>query len=240
MITDGTALDASLLLDYIASYIFPTPSSYRISENIACGVSLGGHVAWQCLVHEPRFTTVISIIGCPDYLALMTDRARLTKLASYQQSSPQGGGLLGSKDFPQSLVTAVEKHDPASMTLVVGPLDSKARDFFAREPSQDEKCRLKPLMYEALNGKRMLNMSGGKDKLVPYKCSQAYVQWLENSVAASGWLSDCGFLMENIIFEEVGHAMSADMAKTSERFIVETLSGSPSGVNSGAEKAFKM
>lgn len=170
----------------------------------------------------------------------MTDRAQLTKLASYQKSSPQGGNFLGSKDFPQTLLTAVEKHDPASMTLAVGLSDPKARDFFAREPNQAERDKLRPFLYEALSGKRLLNMSGGKDKLVPYRCSHAYVQWLENSVASSGWLSNLDFLMENIIFEEVGHAMSAGMAKTLDRFIVETLSKGVSSVKSGAEKASKM
>ena len=167
----------------------------------------------------------------------MTDRARLTKLDSYQQSSHHGDTFLGSKHFPRTLVTAVERHDPASMTLVAGPLDSTARDFFAREPNQVERENLRPFMYKTLKGKRLLNMSGGKDKLVPYRCSQPYVTWLENSMSSSGWLSDCGFTMENMIFDEVGHNMTADMAKNLNHFLVEALSR---GVDSGVEKASKM
>lgn len=32
------------------------------------GISLGGHAAWQIFFSEPRVTTVVVIIGCPDYM----------------------------------------------------------------------------------------------------------------------------------------------------------------------------
>lgn len=41
----GTAADVSLLITYISSYVFPT-SEHTITNNLVCGVSLGGHSTW--------------------------------------------------------------------------------------------------------------------------------------------------------------------------------------------------
>lgn len=41
----GTAVDVSLLITHLSSYIFPT-SNHTITTNMVCGVSLGGHGAW--------------------------------------------------------------------------------------------------------------------------------------------------------------------------------------------------
>lgn len=41
----GTAVDVSLLITHLSSYIFPT-ASHTITTNLVCGVSLGGHGAW--------------------------------------------------------------------------------------------------------------------------------------------------------------------------------------------------
>jgi pimeloyl-ACP methyl ester carboxylesterase len=64
----GTALDTSLLIDHLGSYIFHGPDSPTIDEHLVLGISLGGHAAWQVFFHEPRVTAAIVIIGCPDYL----------------------------------------------------------------------------------------------------------------------------------------------------------------------------
>lgn len=44
-IIHGTTVDVSLLITHIASYIFPM-SEHIITNNMVCGVSLGGHSAW--------------------------------------------------------------------------------------------------------------------------------------------------------------------------------------------------
>jgi pimeloyl-ACP methyl ester carboxylesterase len=66
-IFQGTAMDTSLLMDHLGSYIFPEPNSPALDQNLVLGVSLGGHSAWQALFHEPRVTAAVVIIGCPDY-----------------------------------------------------------------------------------------------------------------------------------------------------------------------------
>ena len=64
----GTALDMSLLIDHLGSYIFHGPDSPSIDQHLVLGISLGGHAAWQVFFNEPRVTAAIVIIGCPDYM----------------------------------------------------------------------------------------------------------------------------------------------------------------------------
>jgi pimeloyl-ACP methyl ester carboxylesterase len=64
----GTALDTSLLIDHIGSYIFHGADGPKIEQNLVLGISLGGHAAWQVFFNDPRVTAAIVIIGCPDYM----------------------------------------------------------------------------------------------------------------------------------------------------------------------------
>lgn len=64
----GTAVDTSLLIDHIGSYILHGPDAPTIDQHLVLGVSLGGHAAWQVLFSDPRVTAGVVIIGCPDYM----------------------------------------------------------------------------------------------------------------------------------------------------------------------------
>ena len=217
---DGTAMDNSQLLTHLTAYIFPK-SERVISNNMVLGVSLGGHAAWHCIMHDPRITSAIVIIGCPDYVRLMTDRARLSKLATWMKSSPPGHEFLGSEDFPNGLLEAVEKNDPAG--LLLGELRVRDDGVYSRGPTDAELKRLIPAMKSSLQGKRVLNMSGGADKLVPYKCGAPFLKWLKNAIAPNGWFSEGNFLLEDIVFDGVGHDMSPGMVKEIHRFVVDVM-----------------
>jgi pimeloyl-ACP methyl ester carboxylesterase len=65
----GTALDTSLLIDHLGSYIFNEPNAPLIEQHLVMGISLGGHAAWQVLLNDPRVTAGVVIIGCPDYMS---------------------------------------------------------------------------------------------------------------------------------------------------------------------------
>ncbi|KAL8668036.1 MAG: hypothetical protein Q9202_000014 [Teloschistes flavicans] len=215
----GTSTDTSLLITHLSSYVFSS-SDRQIDTNIVLGVSLGGHAAWQCLFHDPRVSAAVIVIGCPDYFSLMTDRARLSKLPSWTHSSPPGTHFLGSRDFPLGLIKAVENFDPAGMLL--GRPDRPLRVFDGQAPSAIEQTRLLPMLQQSLQGKRILNLSGDADKLVPYRCGQAFIEWLSLSVAPGSWFAG-GVLLENLIFDRVGHQMSPDMVQSAIRFVAETL-----------------
>lgn len=216
----------SLLIDYLPAYIFPK-SEQSVSTHLALGVSLGGHATWSCLFHEPRIRTGISIIGSPDYINLMADRARLSKLSSWTDSDPPGSQFLGSEHFPLSLLETVRKYDPAALLLShtqIAAKDAALKEGPLPDPSEQDKERLRPLLTCALAGKRILNISGGADKLVPYYRSEPILTWLKKAIAPGGWFADGGIHFEDLIFEKAGHELTAAMMDEVIRFVAESLS----------------
>ena len=190
-------------------------------NHLVLGVSLGGHAGWQCIIHDPRIMTAIIIIGCPDYVRLMSDRARLSKLPTWTSSNPPGSSFLGSTDFPKGLVEAVEKHDPAGVFL--GEIMARDDSVYNRNPTISEQKMLLPLMRRSFQGKRILNLAGGADKLVPYKCGEPFLRWLKRAIASNGWFCEGGLILEDMVFDGVGHEMSSEMVKEAHRFVIEAL-----------------
>lgn len=226
--SDGTAVDTSLLIDYISAYVFPHLHSPTITQHLVFGISLGGHAAWHCLLSDPRITTAIICIGCPDYTRLMTDRARLSKLPTYTQSKPPGATFLGSKDFPLGLVEAVRRYDPAGLfwSRLKSPAASARKgQEHLHEVSQEDKVGLVPLMARTLGNKRILNMSGEKDKMVPYKMGEPFLDWLKRAIRKGGWFEDGGVVLEDIVFEGVGHEVPYEMVTELVRFMGNSLEG---------------
>ena len=203
-------------------------------NHLVLGVSLGGHASWHCIIHDSRITTAVVIIGCPDYVRLMSDRARLSKLVTWTDSNPPGSSFLGSIDFPQGLIEAVEKYDPAGLFL--GKIVYRDDDVYDREPTVSEQKRLLPLMKRSLQGKRILNLAGGADRLVPYKCGELFLRWLKKATASNGWFSEGAVVFEDIIFNGVGHEMSPEMKKEAHRFVIDALEQTPTETVGKASK----
>ena len=67
----GNSNDISYLIDTI-----PISINITIKTWGSIGISLGGHSILMAVCHEPRLEIGISIIGCGDYLSLMTSRAK--------------------------------------------------------------------------------------------------------------------------------------------------------------------
>lgn len=215
----GTAVDVSHLITHLPSYL-----PFKISEHICGGVSLGGHATWQLLVNEPRIKAGIVIIGCPDYVRLMTDRAIRSKLPSTMNSDPPGRYFLGSKDFPQATIEAVERYDPAGIFL--GELDTVTGDDHLHPPSEPEKRRLIPMMTERLAGKKIICLSGGKDRLVPYAQAEPFLTWLKNALdKEKGWFNDQGLELEDIVDSDAKHEFSGKMRKEAVRWLCDLLAG---------------
>lgn len=210
-------------MDYLASYIFSN-GERTVSDNLVLGVSLGGHAAWSCLLHEPRITAGVVIIGCPDYLNLMVDRARLSKLPSWTRSEPRGSEILGSEAFPTSFVHVVKQYDPASLILRhVQGTSGTLRDDPLPDPTDEEQRELRPLLTRCLAGKRIMILSGGLDKLVPYARGEVFLTWLKRAISPNGWFGDGAVTLEDIIDQTAGHEVTPKMANEAVRFISETL-----------------
>lgn len=103
---EGTAKDASTVIDYVDSVLFPR-GEYEIVKHVVAGVSLGGHASWLALVNDPRVAAAGVIIGCADFEALMRHRAGKTKL--------EGFVVGGSEHYTKGLQKAVEKWDPMAV-----------------------------------------------------------------------------------------------------------------------------
>lgn len=214
----GTANDLSLLITQIEWYL-----PYKIDEHICGGVSLGGHASWIVLMKDPRVRAGMIIVGCPDYVRLMTDRAIRSKVRSTMTTDPPGMEFLGSKDFPQALIAAVEQYDPAGILLseldVYGPNDHE------HPPSEEEVARLRPILEKTLAGKNIICLSGGKDRLVPYAQSKIFLDWLKRAVDKdNGWAKDQNIRLTDIIDPNSGHEFSKPMREHAERWIIEYLS----------------
>ncbi|KAI4150743.1 MAG: hypothetical protein LQ340_003920 [Diploschistes diacapsis] len=198
------------------------------------GVSLGGHATWHCILHDSRISTGVIVIGCPDYLMLMKDRARLSKLKTWTETSPPGSGFVGSADFPKHLVDAVDAYDPAGVFL--GPIAGRTDETYTREPTAEEKQKLIPLMAEKLCGKRILNLAGGADKLVPYAQGAPFLQWLKRAIATDGWFKNNDIVLKDMVFDGVGHAMTPAMVKEAVSFMTESLEQAESRVLESSSK----
>ncbi|ETN45461.1 uncharacterized protein HMPREF1541_09293 [Cyphellophora europaea CBS 101466] len=217
----GTAEDTSLLLNYLAAYAFPE-GKVRIARNMVMGISLGGHAAWHLVMRDERFSAAIVVIGCPDYTRLMVDRARLSKRACWLEG--QGKGFLGSKDWPQGLVEAIDRVDPASyFSKVLGRGAAPGEEDWARTMSEEEVRRVRPEMERCFGGKRLLILSGGADKLVNYKFSEPFLTWLKSATAKGGWFDDGGLHLKDVVAEGYGHEVPPSMVEEMLPFINETM-----------------
>lgn len=147
--------------------------------------------------------------------ALMTERHKESPL-------PTPSPFLGSVYFPSDLVTEIQKVDP------------KARLFGATAappPSPplpaSEQARLRDLLDAKVRGKKVLVCSGGDDKLVPYARSAPLLAVLKDAVRPGGWYEDGGFVLEDRVYEGVGHKFSEDMVRDSVKFLVRIVSEGP-------------
>lgn len=148
----GTQLDLSTIITYLPVYIFPTHhSSYILTQHLVTGVSLGGHSAYLAILHEPRITAGVVIIGCPDYVRLMQHRAEKSRLECGVE------GLFRSKEFPENFLGVVGGIDPAA----IGVSEILKRGL--------------------LNGKKILTISGGADGMVPYACGEPFLTSLKEA-----------------------------------------------------------
>jgi len=198
---NGTSVDTSLLIDYLGAYVFPA-DDIKIVQHVVLGISLGGHAAWHCLMRDSRISAAIVTIGCPDYIRVMSDRARLSKRKTWLGG--QGRNFLGSVDFPWTLVEAVRKHDPVG--LIWGNLERRrGQEHLHDDLTAEEKEKLTPLMVKCFGNKRILNLSGGSDKLVNYAHCKPFLDWLKKAIAKGGWFEGGGLYLEDVVFDGVGH-----------------------------------
>lgn len=96
------------------------------------------------------------------------------------------------------------------------------------------------ILRDRLHGKKLLLCSGGDDKLVPYRCSEPFLQWLKQ--AAGSRFKEENVSVDDRIYPGIAHSFSADMVTDSVQFVVDTVASADQGISSGGreEKASKI
>jgi hypothetical protein len=148
----------------------------------------------------------------------MRDRARLSKLPT------SGSSFLGSPDFPTALIRACTLYDPKALLFGTNPIPSPSSQTSSLIPYQGASSpHIRSLLSSRLSNKQILVCSGGADKLVPYACSEPFLRFLKESTGKGGWWEEGGVVLEDRVYEGVGHAYSEGMGRDVVRFVCETL-----------------
>lgn len=107
----GTARDVSFLIDFLPSSGVFAQEQHTITDWFVAGVSLGGHATWLTLAHDPRLTLGIPIIGSPNMLALLSNRAK-------SLPPPWGPVPMTAPFFPRSILDLIARIDPVNVNPV--------------------------------------------------------------------------------------------------------------------------
>jgi len=174
----GTAQDVSFLIDFLPSYLYPL-GGRSIDTWAVAGISLGGHSTWTCLRNDSRISIGIPIIGCPDFLKLMSKRAI------------DNGLPFGPPTFPDSLLQFIKSTDPAASTPDITSSLKDANPFV---------------------DKRILVLSGGADKMVPWEASKAFVEALHVDANRGG-------VKQVFVQDGVGHECTQEMTSRLAAFV---------------------
>jgi len=98
--------------------------------------------------------------------------------------------------------------------------------FFGTSPVPDisvpADAKAHKILHERLRGKKFLLCSGGADKLVPYRCAEPFLTWFKQ--LTGNWYPEEGVIVDDRVYEGVGHSFSADMVRDSVKFVLEVMS----------------
>ena len=104
-------------------------------------------------------------------------------------------------------------------------------------PSARALEQMKATARARLGGKRILNLSGREDKLVPYAAGEAFLRTFKEVVVSDPGV-DIEF--EDVLFDGVGHAYSTDMAEKATGWLCGIMEGMEASGASEGRKGSKM
>ncbi|KAJ1326308.1 phospholipase/carboxylesterase [Microdochium nivale] len=236
----GTVVDTMHLIDVLEGYLWldgdgddsDGQKEKTIDQHLVLGVSMGGHCVWQLMFEDPRITAGVVVIGCPDYMRLMTDRA--TSGHSDKENNdkaPTASAFIGSKAFPRALVRAAERYDPRARLFGTDPIPAPG---VAAAGSADQAQRARAVLKATVSGKRIQVLSGGKDDLVPYAAGKPFLDWFKDAVGSGdggdSYGADTGIVhVEDNVYPEAGHEFSDEMKRDAVRFIVNATTARADG-----------
>ncbi|KAF9650251.1 alpha/beta-hydrolase [Thelephora ganbajun] len=174
-IISGTYRDISFLIDFLPSYLFPH-GEQAVERWMLAGISLGGHATWYALQHEPRLSVGIPIVGCPDYLALMHNRAKASGLR------------FGPPILPDSLLELIRRESPVS-TLVTGKSPFFGKKILVLAGGKDD---LVPWVFSESFVERIEVGEEGVKKVIVYPdIGHVFTASMEEDLASFVWEEGC-------------------------------------------------
>lgn len=173
--------------------------------------------AHACSLTWQPLCSPTNLVPSYPHLVLMKDRARLSKLSTYDKST-SGAAFLGSKDFPPALVSQCTQFDPKGIVFGTG-------DVIEAPATEAEQAPLRRTLDRHVRGKRFLMCTGGDDKLVPWRCSESFTKFFV--YAAETWYKDSGLTVDNRIYKGKGHECSDEMVADAVKFICEVVNDGP-------------
>jgi predicted esterase len=97
------------------------------------------------------------------------------------------------------------------------------------EDNSPDLARFKKLVRERLQGKRILNLSGKVDKLVPYAAGEPFLDLFKQVIEGDKALN---VRFEDVLFDGVGHAFPKGMLEKAGEWICGVLSEENAHVSS--------
>ena len=122
-----------------------------------------------------------------------------------------------------TLVDALSRCDPAA--VLWGQLKGtrwNGQGHFV-EATEKDKETLMPMMARCFANRKILNLSGGSDKLVPYRNGKSFLDWLKKATGRGGWFEGGGFHLEDIIIDGAGHEVTPEMVEPMVKFVHEAI-----------------
>lgn len=230
-IIEGTTADVAHLIRYLPLYV-DMPKTRNISKNLVAGVSLGGHVAWQCLFNVRGVDSAMSVLGCPDFGSLM--RWRAAHATDLPPTIPGDADLIETL-IPGPLQDAMALHDPAASTMRrandhVGPKTTTYKvlhdtdSFFERSAAEwdemlQETPELKREWISGLHGRSMLSITSTRDPLVPHASSCKFLDWLQTTTKSG----QPTFKLVTKIYDTEEHKVNPQMSDDLKIFLLRQM-----------------
>jgi hypothetical protein len=86
-----------------------------------------------------------------------------------------------------------------------------------------------------------MNLSGGADKLVPYAQSETFMKFLKGAIDPEhGWWKNNGVVLDDRIYDGIGHECTLEMADAASQFISDVLAGEATPKRTGTAKKSKI
>ena len=118
---------------------------------------------------------------------------------------------------------------------ILNPSTTAGGDSEQQQKARAEQARLRQLLDRTLGGKRILLCSGADDKLVPYACSEDFIDFLR--AASATWYRDGDLDVDDRVYPGVGHAFAPPMITDALRFLTDAVAEFHNGRSSSSGAA---